>query len=78
MHSHYKSTEGQDVSLGYCPLDLYSGEEERVRKALNSLWDVWIGSSGSVNNLRIFVEGHMLRPSTLVSSSLFVPREVYH
>ncbi|KAI0783102.1 inositol-pentakisphosphate 2-kinase [Abortiporus biennis] len=63
MHSHLKSTDGENVSLGYCPLDLFSGDTDRVKKALNTLWDVWIGSSGSVNNLRIFVEGQMLRPS---------------
>ncbi|KAI0078850.1 hypothetical protein K474DRAFT_1706046 [Panus rudis PR-1116 ss-1] len=68
MHSHLKAGEGEDVSLGYCPLDLYSGEEERVKKALVALWDVWIGSSGSVNNLKVFVDGHILRPSTLPSS----------
>lgn len=67
MHSHMKTTEGEDVSLGYCPLDLYSGDKDRVTKALHSLWNVWIGSSGSINNLRVFVEGQMLRPSTLVS-----------
>ncbi|TCD63299.1 Inositol-pentakisphosphate 2-kinase [Steccherinum ochraceum] len=68
MHSHLKTTESEDVALGYCPLDLYSGDKERVTKALHTLWDIWIGSSGKVNNLRVFVEGHMLKPSMSPSS----------
>ncbi len=66
MHSHLKSSEGEEVSLGYCPLDLYSGQEDRIKKALHALWDVWIGSSGSVNNLRVFVDGQIVSPSLLV------------
>ncbi|RDX56425.1 inositol-pentakisphosphate 2-kinase [Lentinus brumalis] len=63
MHSHLKSTQGEDVSLGYCPLDLFSGDPERVTRALHTLWDVWIGSGGTVNNLRVFVKGKMLKPT---------------
>lgn len=69
MHAHMKSTDGEDVSLGYCPLDLYSGDEARVTKAIHALWDAWIGTSGGVNNLRVFVGGSLLRPSSLVSLS---------
>lgn len=68
MHAHLKSTEGEEVSLGYCPLDLYSGDKIRVTKALHALWDAWIGSSGAANNLRVFVDGTMLRPNSLVSN----------
>ena len=67
-----KSTDGHDVSLGYCPLDLFSGDELRVKKAIHSLWDAWIGSSGQVNNLRVFVGGTMLKPSLLVSPQFSV------
>lgn len=70
MHSHFKSTQGEEVSLGYCPLDLYSGNETRVRKALIDLWDVWVGSSGNVNNMRVFVEGHTVVPSLQVTNPL--------
>ena len=66
MHSYLKFTEGEEVSLGFCPLDLYSGDAERVTKAIHTLWDVWIGSSGAVNNLRVFVEGQMVKPTILV------------
>lgn len=67
MHSHLKTTQSEDVALGFCPLDLYSGDKDRVVKALHILWDIWIGSSGGVNNLKVFVEGHMLKPTSLVS-----------
>lgn len=67
MHSHLKSTQGEDVSVGYCPLDLFSGDSDRIRKALHALWDVWVSTSGAANNLRVFVEGHMLRPNVAVS-----------
>ncbi|KAI0692002.1 inositol-pentakisphosphate 2-kinase [Cytidiella melzeri] len=73
MHAHMKSTSGEDVSLGYCPLDLYSGDESRVTKAIHYLWDGWVGSSGQINNLRIFVGGSILKPSLLVSFSHFTP-----
>ena len=63
MHSYLKFTEGEEVSLGFCPLDLYSGDTERVTKAIHTLWDVWIGSSGAVNNLRVFVEAQMVKPT---------------
>ncbi|THH29797.1 hypothetical protein EUX98_g4396 [Antrodiella citrinella] len=65
MHSHLKTTESEDVALGYCPLDLYSGDKDRVIKALHTLWDIWIGSSGGVNNLKVFVEGQVVKPTTL-------------
>ncbi|KAI0362474.1 hypothetical protein OH77DRAFT_57725 [Trametes cingulata] len=72
MHAHLKSTQGEDVALGYCPLDLFSGNEGRMRKALGALWDVWVGSGGAVNNLRVFVNGKMLKPS-LEDPKWFVP-----
>lgn len=62
MHAHMKSTQNEDVALGYCPLDLYSGDATRVEKALRALWDVWIGTGGKVNNLKVFVEGKIVKP----------------
>ncbi|KAL0564821.1 hypothetical protein V5O48_017213 [Marasmius crinis-equi] len=49
------------VALGYCPLDLFSNDETRVRKALGVLFDAWEESGGKVNNLKIFVKGRMLK-----------------
>ena len=72
MHAHLKSTQGADVSLGYCPLDLFSGDAARVTRALHALWDVWIGSGGAVNNLRVFVAGKMLKPTADVRPFLLL------
>ena len=46
----------------YCPLELYSSDPERVKKALYALWDDWMQSYGTINMLRIFVNGETLDP----------------
>ncbi|KAK7040883.1 hypothetical protein VNI00_009479 [Paramarasmius palmivorus] len=61
MHSFVRAQEGETVSLGYCPLDLFSPDEARVRKAVYTLWDAWDASEGRVNNLKVFVKGKMLK-----------------
>ncbi|KAK0196620.1 inositol-pentakisphosphate 2-kinase [Armillaria mellea] len=57
MHSRMKSKEGATVSLGYCPLDLFSNNRSRMKQAVYSLYDNWLASDGTVNNLKIFVKG---------------------
>ncbi|KAJ7175640.1 inositol-pentakisphosphate 2-kinase [Mycena filopes] len=57
MHSHLKA-----LSSSYCPLDLFSGDEPRMKKALSSLWDAWSDSIGTANNFRVFVEGKNITP----------------
>ena len=47
----------------YCPLDLFSGDETRVAKAIHALWDGWISSNATANNLKIFARGKFLKPS---------------
>ncbi|KAG5634090.1 hypothetical protein H0H81_003448 [Sphagnurus paluster] len=42
--------------------NLYSGDELRVRKAVNDLWGAWADSNGMVNNLKIFVQGKTITP----------------
>ncbi|EMD38175.1 hypothetical protein CERSUDRAFT_152861 [Gelatoporia subvermispora B] len=71
MHSHPAVSEKQDIKGSFCPLDLYSGETNRVVCALGALWDAWLLSSGGINNLRIFVEGEIVRPNPdkLISES---------
>lgn len=63
MHSHQKVQAGETAALGYCPLDLFSRNETRIRKAVTALWDAWVESNGTVNNLKIFVDGKMALPS---------------
>lgn len=63
MHSHYRSQTDNAVLLSYCPLDLFSSNEIRIKRAIRSLWDGWLISEGSANNLRVFVHGNMIRPT---------------
>jgi inositol-pentakisphosphate 2-kinase len=67
MHAHLKQIEGENAAMQYCPLDLFSGSEERLAAALEGLWDSWIQSNGSINNLRIFSYGEMVLPSDVSS-----------
>ncbi|WWD05014.1 hypothetical protein V865_003085 [Kwoniella europaea PYCC6329] len=61
MHRHLK---GHDSSAEgkFCPLDLYSGEEVRMKKAINGLWGIWEHSQGKENNWRVFVNGERISP----------------
>jgi len=63
MHAHLKQTEGVIAAMHYCPLDLFSGSKERVEIAIEGLWDSWVQSNGSINNLRIFSHGKLVLPS---------------
>ena len=58
----------------YCPLELYSSDPERVKRALYALWDDWIQSSGTINMLRIFANGTVLNPSQVNSTPADVLR----
>ncbi|KAF9022532.1 hypothetical protein BDZ89DRAFT_1070588 [Hymenopellis radicata] len=71
MHSHMRSGEGESVSLGYCPLDLFSNNPARMRKAVYSLYDNWLKSDGSVNNLKVFVHGKKIGTVEVGLSSNF-------
>lgn len=64
MHTHQRSVESPSkFKTEYCPLDLFSGDKERVRKAVVDLWKSWVGSKGSINNLKIFVHGSNIAPN---------------
>lgn len=63
MHSRVRGSRGEAQAVGYCPLDLFSGEEGRMRCAISNLWDAWMASDGAINNLKIFVRGKLIRPS---------------
>ena len=63
MHSYLRSREGDQVASEYCPLDLFSGDETRIIKAIHALWGGWISSNATANNLKIFAGGKFLKPS---------------
>lgn len=54
----------------YCPLELYSPDPERVKRALYALWDDWVQSDGTINMLRIFANGKVLNPNDVHTVSL--------
>lgn len=51
-------------------MNLYSQEETRVRKAIRDLWTAWDESDGSLNNLRIFASGEMVKPTHVCISRI--------
>jgi len=61
-HADKKKSPGAHVAF-YCPLELYSPDQQRVKKALYALWDDWEQSDGTINMLRIFVNGKVLHPN---------------
>ncbi|KIY50731.1 inositol-pentakisphosphate 2-kinase [Fistulina hepatica ATCC 64428] len=63
MHARMKAREGGVVADEYCPLDLFSGSETRMRHAIHCLWNAWVESNGKINNLKIFIGGHAIPPS---------------
>lgn len=60
MHSSMKSSADKQVPSGYCPLDLFSGDSTRIKNAIHSLYDAWLLSKGTLNNLKIFVRGNKI------------------
>ncbi|KJA27139.1 hypothetical protein HYPSUDRAFT_131996 [Hypholoma sublateritium FD-334 SS-4] len=63
MHTHLRTQQGSQEITEYCPLDLFSGDECRILKAIHSLWNAWVASNATINNLKIFAEGKFLTPS---------------
>lgn len=72
MHALLKGKTEKPCAPEYCPLDLYSGQEIRIRTALSALWSAWSQSNGSVNNLRIFADGEFVLPSSVRWQCLFL------
>ncbi|KAF8709322.1 Microtubule binding, partial [Rhizoctonia solani] len=73
MHAYHSSRAEthEEKGITYCPLDLFSGDPDRVRKALGALWDAWDASGGSLNNLKIFVKGKILKPKATKGSEAY-------
>ncbi|KAF9482829.1 inositol-pentakisphosphate 2-kinase [Pholiota conissans] len=63
MHSHLRARGSQEEITNYCPLDLFSGDKTRILKAIHDLWDAWVASNATVNNLKIFARGKFVTPS---------------
>ena len=70
MHTHYRAVKGDATPItSYDPLDLFSEDQDRITIAIEALWDAWIASGGTLNNLKIFVEGRLITPSEALSTS---------
>jgi inositol-pentakisphosphate 2-kinase len=69
MHAQLKEAVGEPFARGYCPLDLFSPNPQRIYKAATSLWNSWIESNASINNLRIFIDGEIVKPTVRLISS---------
>ncbi|BGP38191.1 hypothetical protein JCM10449v2_002120 [Rhodotorula kratochvilovae] len=65
MHRYHKAGAADDE--GFCPLDLYSPGEGRVKRALEQLYASWDTSGGTFNNLRVFYGGKRVSPDELAS-----------
>jgi inositol-pentakisphosphate 2-kinase len=63
MHTHMRAQQGEVLSIGYCPLDLFSNDEDRMSSAIHALWDAWNDSNGTINNFKIFKSGQLIHPS---------------
>ncbi|WWC62721.1 uncharacterized protein I303_105318 [Kwoniella dejecticola CBS 10117] len=74
MHRHYK---GHDSSAEgkFCPLDLYSGDEGKMRKAIKGLWGIWTESEGQENNWRVFTNGERVNPNQLEVLERYLGKE---
>ncbi|KAK4686099.1 hypothetical protein P7C73_g4040, partial [Tremellales sp. Uapishka_1] len=62
LHQHLKNP---GSAVDYCPLDLYSGDEDKMRKSMRDLWGGWTASGGKGNNWRVSVDGKEVSPSEL-------------
>lgn len=52
LHQHLRGRASE-----YEPLDLYSGDECRIKQAITSLWGLCQDSDGQSNSWRVFVDG---------------------
>ena len=74
MHSHLRAQQGSREMTEYCPLDLFSGDECRILKAIHNLWNGWVSSNATINNLKIFAEGKFLTPSEVCLNTVYSNR----
>jgi len=78
MHAYMKKAKDDPATAldehqeGYCPLDLYSGDDKRIGRAIVALWRAWELSEGAANNLRFFYEGVRVEPTDVSPRSAFL------
>lgn len=78
MHAYYRMIhDGHEPAGDFCPLDLYSGDELRVTRAVLALWDGWVNSKGSANNLRVFVSGETIHPENVCQIRLVIENDTH-
>ncbi|KAL0946824.1 hypothetical protein HGRIS_012993 [Hohenbuehelia grisea] len=65
MHSRMKAAQGDHAGVGYCPLDLFSGQADRMESAVEGLWEAWLSSEGAINNMKVFVDGQVIKPNRI-------------
>lgn len=82
MHSHFRSLRGgagSEFPSFYDPLDLFSGNEKKVKNSIYALWASWISSNGGANTLKIFVDGKTIKPTDEASLFLFeIVRQMFN
>lgn len=61
LHQALKRDQGK-MATAYDPMDLYSGDEGRVQKALSDLWTAWRETKGRSNNWKVCVDGKAVHP----------------
>ncbi|ORY25926.1 inositol-pentakisphosphate 2-kinase, partial [Naematelia encephala] len=61
MHQHLRDATNSE-GKSYDPLDLYSGDEERMQRSLDGLFAGWKSTEGKGNNFRLSVDGVTVFP----------------
>ncbi|ORX37294.1 inositol-pentakisphosphate 2-kinase, partial [Kockovaella imperatae] len=65
LHEHFRGNYTSE-DVGYNPLDLFSGQQARMKKALEGLWLGWEASEGRKNNWRVYVDGQVVLPASVI------------
>lgn len=74
--AHAASTSDAPPSAGdFCPLDLYSGDDARMTRAVGELWKGWEEDrEGKGNSVRLFVNGEVIRAADVRGQTPCAPR----
>lgn len=72
MHTNLKAKSGLPVASNYCPLDLFSNDASRMKKAIHALFDAWVETDARINNLKVFVDGKKIRPQEVCTHAYYL------